>query len=140
MTEGYLLGVDLGTTGLKAALFDTEGKLHATAASEYQTSYPGPGLAEQNPSDWWTSFKQTVNSILSKSGIRGDRILGIGISSQSSTVLPLGKDGLPLTTAIIWMDSRAGRQQSSMKTKFAALLERTNPNSIESFYSVPKML
>jgi len=136
----YLLGADIGTTGVKTAVFNVSGELLTTATAEYQTDHAGPGLAEQNPEDWWTAFKETVRSVLSKTGIKADKIRAIGISAQSSTVLPLDKEGVPLTSAIIWMDSRGDEQRSFMQKTCKSLIEEVNPNSLESFYAVPKIL
>ena len=85
----YLLGADLGTTGLKMAICNANGEVLATATAEYQTNHPEPWLAEQMPEDWWTAFKTTVQAVLAKTGIKASTIRAIGISAQSSTVLPL---------------------------------------------------
>ena len=49
----YLLGIDIGTSACKAAVFDQNGEVVASASEEYPVDYPRPGWAEQNPEDWW---------------------------------------------------------------------------------------
>ena len=55
--KNYILVHDLGTTGNKASLYDEQGTLVASAYHPYQTTYPQPGWAEQNPMDWWEAVR-----------------------------------------------------------------------------------
>jgi len=124
--SGYLLGADLGTTGLKTAIFDVEGNLIASATAEYPTFHSGIGLAEQNPEHWWDALKQRSVQLFHKPEFSQLPFGRFGISFQSSTVLPLDKNGHPLRSAMIWMDSRGDAQRTFMKNVFATIAEVIN--------------
>ena len=64
MSQEYLIGVDLGTSGTKTVLFDTEGRTVASATIEYPMYQPQNGWAEQDPADWWNAAKDTIRSVL----------------------------------------------------------------------------
>lgn len=65
----YLLGVDLGTSGTKTVLFDTEGREVASQTVEYPLYQPRNGWAEQDPEDWWNAAAATIRGVLEKSGL-----------------------------------------------------------------------
>ncbi len=69
MATAYLLAHDLGTTGNKATLFDTEGKLVASALETYPTYYDRPGWVEQDPEDYWKGVVINTRQIVSESKI-----------------------------------------------------------------------
>ncbi len=58
-----LLGIDMGATGPKTALLDGDGQVKDEAASEYSTSHPFAGWAEQNPEMWWEGLRSTVHEL-----------------------------------------------------------------------------
>ncbi len=68
MAKTYLIGVDLGTMGTKAAIFDTEGNLMALAFEESKLLYPKPGWVEQEPEDFYLSSLRTIKGCMEKSG------------------------------------------------------------------------
>ena len=105
----YLLGMDVGTTNIKAILFDTAGEAMASASATYPLLMPQPGRAEQNALDWWQGAVEILQSITRQAGPEMVReIRGICISSHFPSLLPLDRQGEPLRNAIIWMDKRAG--------------------------------
>jgi len=107
----YLIGVDLGTTNIKGALYDEEGHLLANESAAYETDHTKKGMAEQNPEDWWEGARRifkTIHSSVGKEII--NQIAGICVSSQTPTLLPVNQDGEPLRKAMIWMDSRAQKE------------------------------
>ena len=80
----YLLGIDLGTSGLKTVLFDDKGSIAASASAEYPLYTPAGGMAEQDADDWWNAACVTIRRILDDSGIRAADIAGIGLSGLTS--------------------------------------------------------
>ena len=74
----YLIGIDIGTSGTKSALFDTEGHVIASATAEYPLYQPQNGWAEQDPQDWWNAVCSTLNDICKKA--TDGEIAGIGLS------------------------------------------------------------
>ena len=66
---GYLLGIDLGTSGLKTVLFDESGRSLASATEEYPLYQPQNGWAEQDPTHWWQACVHTIRAVLEQSGV-----------------------------------------------------------------------
>src|SRR5437764_11233176 len=98
---GFLLGIDVGTTALKAVLIDLEGRLVAQAQQEYPTYHPMESAAEQDPEDWWRAACGTIRAVLQQSRIDPSAVRGVGVSSQAPTMLPVDTEGHPLTRAHI---------------------------------------
>lgn len=100
-----LLGVDLGTTAVKAGLFDLDGQLLGQASRLYPTCRPRPGWVEQDPDEWWRALEDVVSEVLAKAGV--DRVDAMGICSQANTHVFADADGRSLLPAIVWQDQRA---------------------------------
>ena len=79
----YLLGIDIGTSACKTALFTREGKVVAAATEDYPVYYPHSGWAEQNPEEWWNAVCQAIQKALQSGKICPEEIAGIGIDGQS---------------------------------------------------------
>lgn len=107
----YFLGIDLGTSSVKASLFDaSQGQVLASSAypkGEARIETPQPGWAEQNPEDWWIYTKQAVQAVTSEAVLAPEAIQGIGIAYQMHGLVLVDKDQKTLRNAIIWCDSRA---------------------------------
>ena len=69
----YLIGLDIGTSGTKTVLFDTQGNTVASATEEYPLYQPQNGWAEQDPEDWWNAAVKTISQVLSLSGVQPQR-------------------------------------------------------------------
>lgn len=106
----YLIGVDLGTSGVKSVLFDREGGVVSSAAEEYPLYQPQNGWAEQDPADWWRAAASTVKQVVQKSGVRSSEIKGIGLSGQMHGLVMLDGAGNVLRRSIIWCDGRTTRE------------------------------
>lgn len=105
-----ILAHDLGTTGNKASLFDTQGQLIASASAPYDTFYPRPGWAEQDPDAWWQAVSVSTRRLLAESGRLASEIAVIGFSGQMMGCLLVDDHGSPLQRAIIWADQRADKE------------------------------
>ena len=107
----YLLGFDVGSSSVKAALVDAdEGTCVASAfypESEAPIKAVRAGWAEQSPDDWWTYLKNALMRVMHDAQATGDDVLAIGISYQMHGLVCVGSDMKPLRDAIIWCDSRA---------------------------------
>lgn len=103
----YLLGIDIGTSACKIAVFAKGGTVKATGTGDYQVYYPHPGWAEQNPEEWWEAVCDAIPRVLVKGNISPEEIKGIGIDGQSWSAIAVDKDGNVLTNTPIWMDTRA---------------------------------
>ncbi len=102
----YLVGIDLGTSGTKTVLFDENGKSIASATAEYPLYQQKNGWAEQDPKDWWNAACETLNTVISKSGVSASSIKGVGISGQMHGLVMLDENGAVIRNSIIWCDGR----------------------------------
>jgi xylulokinase len=102
----YLLGIDIGTSGTKTVLFDTEGRTITSALSEYPLYQPCIGWAEQDPADWWNAVVETISKVVQSSGVQPSDIKGVGLSGQMHGMVLLDKNGRVLRPSIIWCDQR----------------------------------
>ncbi|WP_274650600.1 xylulokinase [Paenibacillus humicola] len=112
----YLVGIDIGTSGCKAALFTPGGEVLYQGTKAYPTLYPSPGYAEQNPEEWWRAACQLLRDMLRQTGADPRKIRGVGVSGQSGAAILLGEHGRPLRNAIIWLDRRTARQCEELVT------------------------
>ncbi len=102
----YYLGLDVGTSGTKALLVTETGRPVASDTQEYPLSTPRPLWAEQNPADWWHACLQATRNVLSKANVRGDDVLGVGLSGQMHGSVFLNAHGEVLRPALLWCDQR----------------------------------
>jgi xylulokinase len=107
----YLLGYDIGSSSVKAALLEIEtGKAAASALSpavEMAITSPQPGFAEQEPEMWWQELVNATLKLHQQLSFRGDEVAAIGISYQMHGLVCVDKQLKPLRPSIIWCDSRA---------------------------------
>lgn len=107
----YTLGVDVGSSSVKASLVSVEtGKCVATTffpKTEAKIIAVNPGWAEQEPEMWWENLKLSVNSIMKESGVNPAEVKAIGISYQMHGLVCVDKNKNVLRPSIIWCDSRA---------------------------------
>ncbi len=116
-----LLAYDLGTGGNKASIYDTDGRLLATAFAPYDTEYPQPGWHEQRPETWWDSVVTSTRKLLAESGTDPASIRCLAISGHSLGCVPLDTDGRLLRSSTpIWSDKRPVEQA-------ARFFERVDP-------------
>ena len=118
MSSELVIGVDLGTTALKAGLFDVSGKVLAVAESAYPISRPQADWAEQEP-DWWTTALHDVLGQLIWQVPRA-KAASIGVCGQVNTHVFIDEMGRPLRPAIVWQDQRCVAQAEEMNASLAA--------------------
>ncbi len=109
--DGYLLGIDLGSSSVKATLVDVRSGVSLASsqspAEEMSMVSVQPGWAEQDPLEWWRHVVTSVKACLVKSNVSHPGIKAIGISYQMHGLVLVGKDMELLRPSIIWCDSRA---------------------------------
>ncbi len=110
MSQKYLLGIDLGTSGTKTVLFKQNGTAVASATVEYPMDQPHNGWAEQAPEDWWNAAVVTLGKVIKASGVDPEAIAGLGISGQMHGLVMLDENGEVLRPSIIWADQRTGKE------------------------------
>lgn len=113
-----LIGLDIGTTALKAALFDTAGTLLAVSTQEYTLITPQVNYVEGSGEVYWKAFRDAVADLKEKHPIREEDEAALAISAQGETIFFLDKDGKDLRNAIVWMDNRAQEEAAYLKETF----------------------
>jgi len=116
----FLLGIDIGTSGTKTVLFDTEGKPLASKSVEYPMYQPNNGWAEQDPMDWWDATVEGIKAVLASSNADPHEIAGIGLSGQMHGLVMLDKKGNVLRPSIIWCDQRTTAECEQMNKVLGA--------------------
>lgn len=106
MQKKYLIGVDLGTSGTKAALYQIDGKLISEASVEVPLYYPKPGVVEQENEDFYISAAQTVRRCIESSGVESKAIAAIAFDSQMAGIGLIDEDFKPVARYDSWLDMR----------------------------------
>ena len=114
----YLMALDIGTSAVKAALFDTAGLSVGVAQQEYELEKPAPDIVEIDPEIYWQATQTTIAAVLKVSGVVPGDIPAIGITSQGETLVPVDQDGNALRKAIVWLDNRAVREAEAIAAAF----------------------
>jgi len=141
MDRKLLLGIDVGTTGLKAVLCDADGTIMAQAAQEYPTAFPHPNWAEQDPRDWWLAACAVLPRVLSAARCDPRAIAGIGVSGQAPDLVPVDQAGEAVGPAMIWLDRRSEPQCGWLREHVGGeMVAATNGCRIDPYNLAPKLL
>lgn len=116
--EKNILSLDLGTTAIKVAIVDLNGKILATSTQEYKLLTPDKLSVELPVKTYWEAFKKGLVDVLVKSGVSGKSLSCMGISAQGETLILIDENGDPLRNAIVWMDNRALKEADELDAKF----------------------
>ena len=137
-----ILAHDLGTTGNKATLFDpTDGRTLASTFFPYETSYPHPNWAEQDPANWQTAICSCTRHLLDKAAISPGDIAVVCFSGHMQAALLVDRQGEPLHPAIIWADQRATRQANHIEyVAGAEVIYRLTGSRVSPAYTTAKLL
>ena len=130
-----LVGLDVGTTGVKALAISPEGEVLARAEEAYPLSTPRPGWAEQDPEDWWRASKRALDAL------EVADIAGIGLSGQMHGLVLVGTDDRVLRPAILWNDQRTAAECAEIEERVGLerLIELTGNRALTGF-TAPKLL
>ena len=110
MKSRLLIGIDIGTSATKTALYDECGTRLAVHTAEYPLYQPQNGWAEQEPEDWWQATLAGICAVLSASHCDPRDIVGIGLSGQMHGLVMLNEQGQVLRRSIIWCDGRTSEE------------------------------
>lgn len=111
LQENYLIGMDCGTTNIKAIILSENGNVVAEASRPSKFLSPGPNMQEQDANEWWNNTKQIFQELSTKAGHEViQRVRGISISSHTVSMLPLDKDGNPVRNALTYQDNRSANE------------------------------
>ena len=104
------LGIDIGTGGARAGIFDRHGNSLLAGEEPFPLSTPHSGWAEQSPDDWWEALGRATRKVMATGGFSPKDIAGMSLDTTSCTVVVSGDDMVPLRPAIMWIDMRASQQ------------------------------
>jgi xylulokinase len=116
----YLLGIDVGTTGVKAVLLRGDGSIAAEATTEHPLDTPKPGWTEQDPDDWYAAAVTSIRRVLEEAGITGGDVAGVGLTGQMHGLVLLDAGGRPLGRAILWNDQRTAGECREITARIGA--------------------
>ncbi len=140
-SSGYILALDLGTTGNRAFLFDANAKIVGQAYKELKQHYPQPGWLEHNPEEIWQDTCWVMQTAISNAQITLSEIVAIGLTVQRETCLIWDKTtGKPLHNAIVWQDRRTAPlcQQLQEQGYAQEICDRTGL-VIDAYFSATKL-
>ena len=135
----YLVGIDVGTTGVKSVLFNTQGEVIKTALGEYPLLTPQPLWIEQDPSDWWRATVDTLKKLTQ--GINPEEVRGVSLSGQMHGSVFLDKDYNVIRDCILWNDQRTEKQcRLAINQLGQDGLNHLIGNTVLSGFTLPKLL
>jgi FGGY-family pentulose kinase len=114
LEQPLVLGLDVGTQSLRAALVDPKGRTLAFGVSPIATTHARPTWAEQEPDHWWAAARSAVGKALEMAGVGPERVVGIGLDCTACTVVACDEQARPLRPALLWMDQRSYREAEAI--------------------------
>jgi xylulokinase len=133
------LGIDIGTSSVKAVLVDGKQRLAAQREAPLAVSRPAPLWSEQDPDDWWQAVDRVVHELRGHSGSAWQAIESIGLSGQMHGAVVLGADDRPLRPAILGNDGRSAAECAELERCWPALAGVTGNRAMPGF-TAPKLL
>jgi xylulokinase len=135
-SEPTLVGLDVGTTGVKAIAISPDGAVLAVASRGYGLSTPRPGWSEQDPEQWWTAAASALAEVSA-----GRYVAGIGLSGQMHGLVVLDSADAIIRPAILWNDQRTGAECAEIEERVGLerLIALTGNRALTGF-TAPKLL
>jgi len=137
----YLIGLDVGTSAVKALLVTSEGNVVGSYTVEYPFFSPQPGWIEQNPEDMWKASADAVRGVLTKYSVSGEDVAGLGLSGQMHSSVFLDEQYKVIRPAILWNDVRTTAQCRFIESTVGSdvLKEEVCNPALEGF-TLPKVV
>ena len=133
------LGIDIGTSGVKALLIDDNGKaLGDASAASVEPVRPHPGWSEQNPADWWSATLAAIDALKASHPAELAAVRGIGLSGHMHGATLLGKNDEVLRPCILWNDGRSAAECLEMEAALPALRQIAGNIAMPGF-TAPKI-
>ena len=137
----YVLALDQGTTSSRCILFDKQGNICSMAQKEFEQIYPYAGWVEHDPMEIWASQLSVATEAMSKIGVTGENIAGIGITNQRETTIVWDRHtGQPIYNAIVWQCRRTADDiEKLVKEGLADYVQKTTGLIPDAYFSASKI-
>lgn len=136
----YVIGIDLGTSAVKALLMDQNGKIVTEAAASYPLIQEKAGYSEQDPEQWVIQTKQVVRELVEKLPESPTTIKGISFSGQMHGLVMLDNQHEVIRNAILWNDTRTTKQCAYLTEQYGEEILRITKNRVLEGFTLPKLL
>lgn len=130
---GYILGIDVGTSSLKAVTYNLAGKVLAVTSESYTYATPRAGWAEMNPETWWTALQKALAALGRQIDL--NNIAALALTGQMHSAILLDRHYNIIQPTILWLDRRAAAETQELK-----LCLNLPPYQLNSTYTLPKLL
>ena len=130
------LGIDIGTSSVKAVLIDQDGTIVTQASDPLTVTRPAPGFSEQDPQAWWQA---TVAAVRSLPAAQRAAVRAVGLSGQMHGATLLDEQDRPLRPAILWNDGRSARECVDLERREPSARAITG-NIMMPGFTAPKLL
>jgi xylulokinase len=140
VSDALFLGLDIGTSGVKAILVSAGGNVEAATTTPLTLSTPRPGWAEQHPEDWWSAAIESIRGVFAQEP--GAHVASIGISGQMHSSVFLDRSGNVVRPALLWCDGRTTAECAEITRKAGGedrLRDWVRNPALEGF-TLPKVL
>ncbi len=136
----FALGIDVGSGGIKCVLIDRRGSIVGASTRSYRTSYPAPGLSEQDPCDWYSAAVAVVRDVVRSSGITVEGLECIGICGTGHTPVLLDGAYRVVRPAILWTDQRSTAQVQYLIAHWGPDILATTYNQANCTWTLPQIM
>jgi xylulokinase len=136
----YVIGVDLGTSSVKALLVGVDGSVKAETSREYKLYQEKSGWSEQEPEDWVRGTAEALQALVRESGVPPGEIEGLSFSGQMHGLVLLDEDNRPVRRAILWNDTRTTPQCREIERILGDKLLAVTRNPALEGFTLPKIL
>ena len=132
----YFMGIDAGTSGVKAVVMDREGRTAGKGYCECNVVSPFPGYAEQDPREWWEALKQAAAMAVKECGA-GEEIRAVSFSGQMQGCTMLDENMEPAGNCIIWLDQRSAAEAAELNSRIdrEEMLGITGSSCLPSYWA-----
>ncbi|HML63831.1 MAG TPA: glycerol kinase GlpK [Dysgonomonas sp.] len=141
MEQKYILSFDAGTTSSRAIVFNRKGEICSVAQKEFPQIFPQSGWVEHNPLEIWASQAAVAAEAITKIGINGTNIAGIGITNQRETTIVWDREtGEPVYNAIVWQDRRTSEYCDALKNEgLLPVIKEKTGLIVDAYFSATKV-
>ena len=140
MKKRYYLGIDQGTTGTTALIFNEDWDICGKGYAEHTQFYPQPGWVEHDPKDIWEKVKESVAIALDKAGLKAQDLRALGIDNQGETCMVWDKNtGEPIYNAIVWQDRRTAKISDKLKEDHGDIITQKTGVPVDAYFSALKI-